>query len=544
MEEFGGERLPSCAEEPASFEDQMPELERLTCVASETAEALRRECERGLTRVKFLMAYMACVSMMILPCVTIIEFILIYSQKGNLEKDWWKCLIHGNVLAHWIESTQSTQLPTVLGALLVQSCLLAWASIIAYQRACIRMDWIASAVVNCSFSLLLILLPQGNASTPAPQSITVSLVTFAGFAWKPHRFSQVPEPNRCPRAQQFLVLCTWLTVAVTVANVVCLFSSIRAEMIRRRAIAAEKALCRATGEKSKLGLAHRLCNDGLPRSIVAGGTMYFAYIIMAITRSIMLVYGQHSFDNLLRQRSFKGVTFLGGIVLIGQAPSTALGPTLAVLAFSQIIRGYSGDDLASYRVAAFMCFGSLFVTIPSFAGLMQSVIWHRLWDITSDTCLNVVSDTSRKFYGFPTRKVARVQCYLKFIDFYATCVFVLFLFCMGTSAMRTFALNDHSLDDIITPAPTDRAVHMLHTTDNTGFENDLMGRPTIRRASSLNDGNYAAIIIRQSTVGSSRSSAVERHHHHLIRRNTSPAQNNKPRTAASSPVRREPALSF
>ena len=57
---------------------------------------------------------------------------------------------------------------------MVQSAILAWVALVLTQRACIRMDWISSAIVNVSFTTLLIALPPFTALSPggdAPASV-------------------------------------------------------------------------------------------------------------------------------------------------------------------------------------------------------------------------------------------------------------------------------------------------------------------------------------------------------------------------------------
>ena len=128
-----------------------------------------------------MMAYMLCVSAMMLPVISVLEWVLVEARKGDLAEDWWKCFVSvqrqtldslesvlfeipsfsdsngvgrisgrapretshsirclcwSNAELHWIDASAKQKLPGVLVAMLLQACLLGWLTIIMYQRAC------------------------------------------------------------------------------------------------------------------------------------------------------------------------------------------------------------------------------------------------------------------------------------------------------------------------------------------------------------------------------------------------------------------------
>ena len=529
--------------------------------ASRTAEALRCECEAGLRRVKYLMAYMALVSVVILPVVGILEWILADSQRGNLEDDWWKCLIHDNVELHYVESEQSEKMATVLAALLYQSCLLVWAALIVFQRSCIRMDWISSGIVNNLYTLLLIALPPFAGGWPAPTAVQASLITML-FYVKPNVFAQVPEPNQCHTAYHFCQLCVALVCLTVVSNVISLFYLCRAEHLRRRAVAAEKALFFAVQQPSTplvgvdppgdvqttlsgscdeetkqdekqftwetYGLVHRVCcgrrcSFALPRSIVLGGVMVASYVGCALSRGVIVVVAQRAFDAFTRAKTLSSTTILGGTVLIPTAPMLALGPSAAFLSFASILRGFSGDDLAPYRIAALLAVAALFVDLPAFAATVRLGLRSRIYNLDVDRCVSAyIFDRTESIYGFPSESQARSLCVALMTNFYFEWVHVVAIFFMAISSIRTFTLNDKSFDAVVEPQPADDgargSLHLLQTDDPATFEFDLHGPPSRSsvgivpppaagsplnhhhhracRGLRLDDARYSAIIIR------------------------------------------------
>ena len=498
------------------------------------AEELRSECERGLKRARYMMAYMVCVTAAIAPTVAVNDWVVIQARRGNLQKDWWKCLVEQNVVLHWIDSSQRYKLPGVLSALLYQSCLLAWASIIIYQRSCIRMDWISSCIVNNAYTLLLILLPPLSTQWDEPSAISASLITLVDYLWAPDVFEQVRGPNKCGRAHAFCRVCLCLTACCAAVNLLCLVLVIRAESIRRRAIAAEKRYVseitrmrrgssNVTYDEDKVGrdsllgqgLAHRLCcTDGAPREIVFGCGVLVTYLASAAARAATLIVGQRSFDHFTRERTISvtspftddvvySTSVVGGTALVALAPAFAIGPSLAVLSFASILRGFSGDDLANYRIAAFLALGALVVDVPSLSALMHGVIQNRLWNFDLGHCVHdYVRDRANDIYGFPDVPRAKIICKCFYLDFYAVCLHVLFVFLMAGSSIRTFTFNDRSIDNVVTPAPnTTNSMHLLHTDDATSFEYDLA--PPFRR-------QEAASLFHRAETAAPRSQTPQR----------------------------------
>lgn len=550
-------------------------VDTLGVVAALAAEDLRQECEAGLLRVRYLMTFMMCVTAVIVPVVAVCEWTIIESRRGDLAKDWWKCLVNQNVLLHWIESTQRYKLPGVLSALLYQACLFAWVSIIVYQRACIRMDWISSCIINAAYTLLLILLPPLSTAWCSPSAVTASLVTLFDYLWPPDAFDSVPEPNRCAKAHAFSRLCLCLATCCALANACCLLLVIRAESIRRRAVAAEKRYLAAdrplendaaaastayeppgrndataspnsvpaardekrAGPDSLLeqqGLAHRLCcTDAAPREIVFGAIVFITYVIVAAARASMLIVGQRSFNSFTRQREISVTvpgnrhdepltqSVSGGTTLIGAAPSLAFGPTLAMLSFASILRGFSGDDLANYRIAALLAIGALLVDVPSLSALIHGVLQRRLWKATDlHHCVHYyIRGKGIDLYGFPSIDRARTMCRCILIDFYAACIHVVFVAAMAVASIRTFTLNHRSFDNVVMPAPDSSlrgSMHLLQTSDDTGFEYDLAAPPLPHRRSAGQRevlGRYSAIIVRpRQRRHTSESSALPEVH--------------------------------
>ena len=155
---------PHAAEAFLADRERSSVASRARAEAVERAEALRAECEWGLRLVRGLMAYLLCVSAAVGVATGVCEWIIIEARRGSLERDWWKCLCDDTVVAHWVLSAQRQEIPGVLAAMMVQSSLLAWVALILTQRACIRMDWISSAIVNVAFTALLVLLPPFTAA--------------------------------------------------------------------------------------------------------------------------------------------------------------------------------------------------------------------------------------------------------------------------------------------------------------------------------------------------------------------------------------------
>ena len=152
--------------------------------AQAAAEALRSCCARGLMLVKCLAAYLLIVSIGAGVLASIAEWVVVAARRARGTDDddtheWWSCLCEQSVAAHWVDSSQPEKIPVVLSATLLQSIILAAASLLVTQRACVRMDWLGSAVVNVLFLTLAILLPPAASGWPAPTAISSSLATLA-----------------------------------------------------------------------------------------------------------------------------------------------------------------------------------------------------------------------------------------------------------------------------------------------------------------------------------------------------------------------------
>lgn len=499
--------------------------------SSPATEELRRECEMGLKRARYLMALMVCVTCAIAPTVAVCDWIIVEARRGNLEKDWWKCLVYQDALSRWIVSSTRYELPAVLSALLYQSCILAWASVVVYQRSCIRMDWISSCIVNNAFTLLLMLLPPLSVQWATPSAITSSLVTLWAYVERDSSVGGrgVPEPNQCGKAQWFARLCLFLVGCCALVNGLCLTLAIRAEMIRRRVDKKAKM----DEEDPEDGLDHRLCckNNSAPREIVFGSLAFATYVICAASRATILVVCQRSFMVLTRERSVGSISLGGGTTLVAADPSIAIGPSLAMLAFAQILRGFSADDLASYRVAAFLSSGALIVDAPGLTALIHGIVQHKLYNFDLEQCVsNYIFGDTGDLYGFPTKRQARIVCRCVFVDFYSASAHVFFVAAMCVATVRIFTLNHHTLDNVVTPAPGDRpsSMRILHASDGVGFEYDLLHRPTIEDNNEIDemkeDKGFSAVIIRptsntrrssSSTDSTSRRSRTHQRRHHF-----------------------------
>ena len=420
-------------------------------------------CERGLVRVKVLMIYMLCVSVMVLPTVGVLEWIVADGRRGSLEKDWWKCLVHDNVELNFAQSNQQEELPAVTAALLYQSCILAWASVIIYQRACIRSDWMSSAVIQCFYAFLLILLPPFAPGWPAPTSCQASLTTMVFFVSE-KLFSEVPKPNECRVARQFCQWCLFLVFLAFFCTLACFFCVSRAEYTIRR-----KSTEKSTFFQKQHHLVHRLCARRLPRSVVLGVFMVCAYAGCAICRCVIVVISQRSFGALTRQRTFPLKDRLGGTLLVPTAPAFGLGPSAAFLAFAFVLRGFSGDDLAPYRIAALLATAALFVDLPAFVATLHlakrsdSLLNFDLTKCATDYVL-AASDF---LFGYPNRAQARSICLALASNVYFEIIHILALVGLAIASIRTFTLNDKSIDEIVQPH--------LQTDPHPTFECDLSG---------------------------------------------------------------------
>ena len=205
--------------------------------ARAAAEALRACCARGLMLVKCLAVYLLVVSIGAGVLASIAEWVVVAARRARGTDDddaheWWSCLCEQSVAAHWVDSSQPEKIPVVLSATLLQSIILAAASLLVAHRACVRMDWLGSAVVNVLFLTLAILLPPAASGWPAPTAISSSLATLASWAFRPF------GDDGCKSSRRFARWCVGVAAAALATNVGVLAFLVWAERLRRRAAAA------------------------------------------------------------------------------------------------------------------------------------------------------------------------------------------------------------------------------------------------------------------------------------------------------------------
>ena len=247
--------------------------------AAARREALCACCERGLKLVRCLTIYLLVVSIGAGVLASIAEWVVVAARRARGTDDddareWWSCLCEQSVAAHWVDSSQPEKIPVVLSATLLQSIILAAASLLVAQRACVsdRMDWLGSAVVNVLFLTLAILLPPAASGWPAPTAISSSLATLAAWAFRPF------GDDGCKSSRRFARWCVVVSAAAVTTNAGVLIFLVWAERLRRRAAAA--------GEKRSK-----------PRAVVAlGGLALAGYAVAALARLGVSVLAQRSFD--------------------------------------------------------------------------------------------------------------------------------------------------------------------------------------------------------------------------------------------------------
>ena len=207
--------------------------------AAARREALRSCCERGLVLVRGLAVYLLIVSIGAGVLASIAEWVVVAARRARGTDDddahaWWGCLCEQSVAAHWVDSSQPEKIPVVLSATLLQSIILAAASLLVTQRACVRMDWLGSAVVNVLFLTLAILLPPEASGWPAPTAISSSLATLAAWAFRPF------GDDGCKSSRRFARWCVGVAAAALATNAGVLIFLVWAERLRRRAAAARE----------------------------------------------------------------------------------------------------------------------------------------------------------------------------------------------------------------------------------------------------------------------------------------------------------------
>ena len=254
----------------------LPENDEDDADAAARREALRSCCERGLVIVRGLAAYLLVVSIGAGVLAAIAEWVVVAARRARGTNDddahaWWGCLCEQSVAAHWVDSSQPEKIPVVLSATLLQSIILASASLLVAHRACVRMEWLGSAVVNVLFLTLAILLPPAASGWPAPTAISSSLATLAAWAFRPF------GDDGCKSSRRFARWCVAVSAAAVATNAGVLAFLVWAERLRRRAVVEEK--------RSK------------PRAVVAlGGLALMGYAVAALARLGVSVLAQRSFD--------------------------------------------------------------------------------------------------------------------------------------------------------------------------------------------------------------------------------------------------------
>ena len=316
--------------------------------AQAAAEALRSCCERGLVLVRGLTIYLLLVSAGAGVLASIAEWVVVAARRARGTDDddtheWWSCLCEQSVAAHWVDSSQPEKIPVVLSATLLQSIILASASLLVTHRACVRMDWLGSAVVNVLFLTLAILLPPAASGWPAPTAISSSLATLASWAFRPF------GDDGCKSSRRFARWCVAVSAAAVATNVGVLIFLVWAERLRRRAAAA--------GEKR---------NRTRLVIVVLGGLALVGYAVAALARLGVSVLAQRSFDASFFDR-WSVVAYVAG------QPGFQLAGATAFASVAMAVRGAATGDRAHLRVAALLGAVALYVSLPAFVATCAEI---------------------------------------------------------------------------------------------------------------------------------------------------------------------------
>ena len=185
-----------------------------------------------------LLALVAIIAAFETPLYGILLWVTEMYRRGDIEKDWWKCLVYdANFIEHYIDSQDALKLVGALATSIFQAVLCALLAVVLVQRASIRIDWVSSAIVNSLFLGLNILLPNLTPSFLAPSGIQSSLVILAAYV-KPDMFDRIPKPNRCHKAYNFAKLVIYVEYAAVFCTIACMALAIRLAIRRRLAIRA------------------------------------------------------------------------------------------------------------------------------------------------------------------------------------------------------------------------------------------------------------------------------------------------------------------
>ena len=370
--------------------------------AQAAAEALRSCCARGLMLVRGLAAYLLVVSAGAGVLASIAEWVVVAARRARGTDDddahaWWGCLCEQSVAAHWVDSSQPEKIPVVLSATLLQSIILAAASLLVAHRACVRMDWLGSAVVNVLFLTLAILLPPAASGWPAPTAISSSLATLASWAFRPF------GDDGCKSSRRFARWCVAVSAAAIATNAGVLIFLVWAERLRRRAAAQEK--------RSK------------PRAVVAlGGLALGGYAVAALARLGVSVLAQRSFDAFFFER-WSVVAYVAG------QPGFQLAGATAFASVAMAVRGAATGDRAHLRVAALLGAVALYVNLPAFVATADAARRRGLWLGGTNQCVDdyLARRDASDMYGRPSPARAPPLCRYIITEIWGTALHLLFL---------------------------------------------------------------------------------------------------------------------
>jgi hypothetical protein len=399
----------SDADSPSQSEDALdapllpPENDEDDADAAARREALRSCCERGLVLVRGLAIYLLIVSAGAGVLASIAEWVVVAARRARGTDDddareWWGCLCEQSVAAHWVDSSQPEKIPVVLSATLLQSIILASASLLVAHRACVRMDWLGSAVVNVLFLTLAILLPPAASGWPAPTAISSSLSTLAAWAFRPF------GDDGCKSSRRFARWCVVVSAAAVTTNAGVLIFLVWAERLRRRAAA-------AGGKRSK------------PRAVVAlGGLALAGYAVAALARLGVSVLAQRSFDAFFFER-WSVVAYVAG------QPGFQLAGATAFASVAMAVRGAATGDRAHLRVAALLGAVALYVNLPAFVATADAARRRGLWLGGTNQCVDdyLARRDASDMYGRPSPARAPPLCRYIITEIWGTALHLLFL---------------------------------------------------------------------------------------------------------------------
>ena len=377
--------------------------------AAARREALRACCERGLMFVKYLAVYLLVVSIGAGVLASIAEWVVVAARRARGTDDddahaWWGCLCEQSVAAHWVDSSQPEKIPVVLSATLLQSIILAAASLLVAQRACVRMDWLGSAVVNVLFLTLAILLPPAASGWPAPTAISSSLATLASWAFRPF------GDDGCKSSRRFARWCVVVSATAIATNAGVLIFLVWAERLRRRAVVEEK--------RSK------------PRAVVAlGGLALVGYAVAALARLGVSVLAQRSFDAFFFER-WSVVAYVAG------QPGFQLAGATAFASVAMAVRGAATGDRSNMRIAVLLGAVALYVNLPAFVATADAARRRGLWLGGADRCVDdyLARRDASDMYGRPSPARATRLCRYIITEIWGTALHLLFLLLSTISA--------------------------------------------------------------------------------------------------------------